>query len=159
MVEGGYFSSDPYDKKNPTAIRCNNPGAINSTKHIASLPGYNTASETSTGNRTAIFWAPEYGCLCYHDLLKRYRDAGAVTIRQIIKRYGGGQDYSAYEKFVCKYTGLPSNYEIKIDGTDDDALMSFAKGMFRYEAGKETPLSDVQIMTGFGMARECERMA
>jgi hypothetical protein len=148
----------PMTRKNPTAIRCNNPGALNTTKHVASLPGYNTAYETSTGNRTAVFWAPEYGCLAYHDLLKRYRDAGAVTIRQIIKRYGGGQDYSAYEKFVCKYTGLPSNYEIKIDGSDDDALMSFAKGMFRYEAGKETPLSDVQIMTGFGLARERERM-
>jgi len=159
VVEGGYYSDDPYDKSNPTSIRCNNPGAINSTAHIATLPGYNSSSETSTGNKTAIFWAPEYGCLCYHDLLKRYRDAGAVTIRQIIKRYGGGQDYSKYEKFVCNYTGLPHSYEIKIDGSDDDALMSFAHAMFRYEAGKETPLSDIQIMTGFNLARERERMS
>lgn len=158
VVEGGYFSSDPYDKKNPTAIRCNNPGALNTTKHVASLPGYNTAAETSPGNRTAIFWAPEYGCLAYHDLLKRYRDAGAKTIHAIIKRYGGGQNYSKYESFVCKQTGLPTNYEIKIDGSDDDALMDFAKAMFHYEAGKTTPLSDVQIMTGFGLARERERM-
>ena len=159
VLEGGYFSDDPYDKKTPTSIRCNNPGAINTTKHVATLPGYNGASETSTGNKTAIFWAPEYGCLCYHDLLKRYLYAGAVTIRQIIKRYGGGQDYSAYEKFVVKYTGLPATYEIKIDGSDDAALLSFAKAMFRYEAGRETPLSDPQIMLGFEMAREREAMA
>jgi peptidoglycan hydrolase-like protein with peptidoglycan-binding domain len=159
VVDGGYYSDDPLNKKNPTAIRCNNPGAINTTSHIASLPGYNTAYETSKGNRTAVFWAPEYGVLAYHDLLKRYRDAGAVTIRQIIKRYGGGQDYSAYEKFVCEYTGLHANYEIKIDGSDDDELLSFAHAMFRYEAGKETPLSDLQITTGFGLARERERMA
>ena len=103
VVEGGYYSDDPLNKKNPTSIRCNNPGAINSTPHIKTLPGYNTSHDsTGEGNRTAVFWAPEYGCLCYHDLLKRYRDAKAVTIRQIIKRYGGAQDYSKYEKFVVQ---------------------------------------------------------
>jgi hypothetical protein len=96
VVDGGFFSSDPYDKKVPTAIRTNNPGALNTTAHIATLPGYATADETSPGNKTAIFYAPEYGVLAYWDLLDRCADAGANTIVQIINRYGGGQDYSEY---------------------------------------------------------------
>jgi hypothetical protein len=158
IVQGGFFSADPYDKKVPTSIRCNNPGALNTSKNVAAIPGYNTAYETSAGNRTAIFWAPEYGVLAYWDLLKRYRASGAKTVHQIISKYGGGQDYSAYEKFVVKTSGLPASYEIKIDGSDDANLMKFAKAMFRYESGRETPLSDAQIKYGFSLGRERERM-
>jgi hypothetical protein len=93
------------------------------------------------------------------DLLDRYRAAGAKTVGQIITRYGGGQNYSAYLNFVVKTTGLPASYEIKIDASDDVNLMKFAKAMFRYEAGRETPLSDDQIRCGFGIGRERKRMA
>jgi hypothetical protein len=37
-------------------------------------------------------------------------------------------------------------------------LTKFAKAMFRYEAGRETPLSDQQISVGFRMAREREKL-
>jgi hypothetical protein len=150
---GGFFSADPYDKKVPTSVRTNNPGALNTSKAVAAMPGYVGASETSTGNKTAIFYTPEQGSAAYWDLLRRYRVAGAKTVSQIINRYGGGQDYSAYLKFVVKTTGLPASYEIKIDGTDDASLLKFAKAMFRYESGRETPLSDEQIAYGFKLGR------
>jgi peptidoglycan hydrolase-like protein with peptidoglycan-binding domain len=154
IVKGGFYADDPYDKKVPTAIRCNNPGALNTSKAVQAIPGYNTAIETTPGNKTAVFWAPEYGVLAYWDLLDRYRVAGAKTVGKIINKYGGGQNYSAYLNFVVKTTGLPASYEIKIDGSDDVNLMKFAKAMFRYEAGRETPLSDDQIRCGFGLGRE-----
>jgi len=150
---GGFYSADPYDKKVPTSVRTNNPGALNTSKAVAAMPGYVGASETSAGNKTAIFYTPEQGSAAYWDLLKRYRAAGAKTVSQIINRYGGGQDYSAYLKFVVKSTGLPGTYEIKIDGSDDASLLKFAKAMFRYESGRETPLSDEQITYGFKLGR------
>src|SRR4029077_10491062 len=61
IVQGGYFSSDPDDLKVPTSIRTNNPGALNTTKYIATLPGYNGSQDyAGKGNHTAIFLAPEY---------------------------------------------------------------------------------------------------
>lgn len=150
---GGFFSADPYDKKVPTSIRTNNPGALNTSKAVAAMPGYVGASETSPGNKTAIFYTPEQGSAAYWDLLRRYRAVGRKTVSQIINRYGGGQNYSAYLKFVVKTTGLPGTYEIKIDGSDDASLLKFAKAMFRYESGRETPLSDEQITYGFGLGR------
>jgi hypothetical protein len=54
---------------------------------------------------------------------------------------------------VVKTTGLPGSYEIKIDGSDDSSLLKFAKAMFRYESGRETPLSDEQITYGFKLGR------
>lgn len=158
---GGFYSADPYDKKVPTSVRTNNPGALNTSKAVAAMPGYAGASETSPGNKTAIFYTPEQGSAAYWDLLKRYRAAGAKTVSQIISRYGGGQDYSAYLKFVVKTTGLPASYEIKIDGSDDASLLKFAKAMFRYESGRETPLSDEQIEYGFRLGRgdETTRLA
>ena len=141
----------------PTAIRTNNPGALNTTPHVASLHGYVSARETSPATRPAIFYTPEHGTVAYWDLLKRYRAAGAKTISQIINRYGGRQDYSQYLQFVLKTTGLPASYEIKIDGSDDASLLRFAKAMFRYEAGRKTPLSDEQINYGFWLGREYDK--
>jgi len=34
IVKGGFYADDPYDKKVPTAIRCNNPGALNTSKAV-----------------------------------------------------------------------------------------------------------------------------
>lgn len=152
LVPGGFFSSNPTDRSVNTSIRTNNPGAINTATWVQQMPGYASASETTPGNKTAIFYTPEQGVAAWWELLRRYADAGATTLSQIINRYGGGQDYSEYRAFVVKQTGLPAGYEIKLRG-DDANLLKFAKAMFRYEAGKPTPLSDVQILYGIRLAR------
>jgi uncharacterized protein (TIGR02594 family) len=156
LVPGGYCSSTPFDKSIPVSIRCNNPGALNIAPWIRSLPGYvgdKVTSVTSGPNSTVIFSAPEYGVSAWYQLLVKYRAAGAVTIDQIITRYGGvGQDYSGYVAAVAALCGLPDDTEIKLTG-DDATLLKFARAMFRYEAGRPGPLSDAQINYGFALAR------
>lgn len=152
LVKNGYFSGEPFDMKLNASVRYNNPGAINSVEWVQNSPGYAGVRTIGGGNPIAIFYTPEEGVALYWNLLRRYREAGAKTVEQIITRYGGGQDYSKYVTFVTKHTGLAKNYEIKLSD-DDDNLLKFAKAMFRYEAGKETPLSDEQIMYGFKLAR------
>lgn len=155
---GGFFSSDPFNTQVNTSIRTNNPGAINdSAAWVKAYPGYVggkvTSMSGSSPNSTAIFETPEQGVALYYELLKRYRAAGAKTVEQIITKYGGGQNYSSYVTFVVTKTGLPKTYEIKLTG-DDANLTKFAKAMWRYEAGKDTPLSDAQIAYGFALARK-----
>lgn len=156
LVPGGFYSSTPFDLAIPTAIRTNNPGALNASAWVKAYPGYVgdkvTSMSGASANNTAIFETPEQGVAAWWELMSRYRGAGAKTIAQIIKRYGGGQDYSAYEVFVTTKTGLPSYTEIKLSG-DDANLVKFARAMFRYEAGRETPLSDAQILKGFEIGR------
>lgn len=157
-LAGGFFSSTPFDTSIPTSIRTNNPGALNASAWVKSYPGYVgdkvTSMSGASANNTAIFETPEQGVAVWWELMKRYRAAGAITISQIINKYGGtGQDYSAYVKFVVGRMGLPSTYEIKLSG-DDSTLTKFAKAMWRYEAGKETPLTDAQIAYGFALARK-----
>lgn len=165
MIPGGYFSSTPFDTRINTSIRTNNPGAINdSAAWVRAYPGYAggkvTSMSGSSPNSTAIFETPEQGVACYYELLKRYRAAGAKTIEQIIIRYGGSgqvQKYQEYVKFVVSRTGLPSTTEIKLSG-DDETLIKFAKAMWRYEAGKETPLSDAQIVYGIKLGRNAGKL-
>jgi len=153
LVPGGYFCSTPYDHTINTSIRCNNPGALNVADWIKALPGYVASDETTPGNKTAIFRSPEEGVMAYWHLLDRYAKAGAHTVGQIINRYGGGQDYSSYVDFVTARTGFTPEHEVNI--VDDDAnLLKFAKAMFRYEAGRDTPLTDEQILLGFRLARD-----
>lgn len=151
LVPGGFYSSDPYDKTVPVAIRTNNPGAVNGATWLAAMPGYVTTDETTPGNKTTIFEAPEYGVAAWFELMRRYRDAGATTVSQIIDRYGGGQDYSAYVSFVASVSGL--GRDAVVDLANDAVLIPFAKAMFRYEAGRATPLSDAQIRYGFTLRR------
>jgi peptidoglycan hydrolase-like protein with peptidoglycan-binding domain len=151
-IIGGWFCATPYDKTIPTSIRTNNPGALNASAAVAALPGFIGSDETSPGNKTAIFVTPEHGCAAWWDLLRRYREAGATTVGAIIDRYGGGQDYSAYKAFVRKRTGFSDGTEIQLGHFDQ--LLDLAKAMFRYEAGRETPLSDQQILEGFRLGRE-----
>ncbi|MGR9319817.1 hypothetical protein ACU8LZ_25660 (plasmid) [Rhizobium leguminosarum] len=68
----------------------------------------------------------------------RYAKAGATTVGEIISKYGGGQDYTNYVKFVKNQTGYSD---------------AFGKALFRYEAGRQTPLLDEQILYGFKLAR------
>lgn len=140
------------DSKLPASIKYNNPGAINAVAWVKAYPGYTGVQVIGGGNPIAIFATPEQGVALYWELLNRYRKAGAKTVDQIITRYGGGQNYSAYTTFVVKQSGLKADYEIKLKG-DDENLLKFAKAMFRYEAGKNTPISDEQIIYGFNLAR------
>ena len=156
LVAGGHFSATPFDKSIPASIRTNNPGALNVAPWIKSAPGYVSDMVTSmsgaNANSTVIFSAPEYGVSAWLTLLQKYRVAGATTVSAIINRYGGGQDYSSYVSQVAAWSGLGEQTEILLDG-DDETLLSFAKAMFRYEAGQPTPLLDAQILYGFNLAR------
>jgi uncharacterized protein (TIGR02594 family) len=151
LVPGGFYSSSPYDKSVPVSIRTNNPGAVNGASWERSEPGYVTTDETTPGNKTTIFETPEHGVAVWWKLLQKYRAAGAVTVEQIIHRYGGGQDYAAYVDFVEEFSGLSRATKIMLN--DDGVLLRFAKAMFRYEAGRPTPLLDAQILHGFALAR------
>jgi len=151
LVDGGYFSSNPYVGGVPPAIRCNNPGALNEAAWQKQCPGYVDAVETTPGNRTTIFEAPEYGVAAWWELLRRYAAAGATTVGAVITKYGGGQDYSEYVQFVKQKTGYGE--DDVVDLNSDQMLLAFGKAMFRYEAGKPTPLLDQQILYGLALAR------
>lgn len=147
LVPGGYFSSTPLDKSTgPVTIRCNNPGAINGAPWETTYPGYVDTVETTPGNRSTIFEAPEYGVGAWWELLRRYRARNVTTVGGIITTYGGGQDYSAYLQFVLKQTGFSS--DSTIDLNNDQQVLQLAHAMFRYEAGKAPPWSDDQIVCG-----------
>lgn len=155
---GGFFSSDPDDKSVKASIRTNNPGAINAAgpngkvKWINAFPGFAGERIIGGGNHIAVFYAPEYGAAAWWTLMRKYRDAGAVTVEGIINRYGGeGQDYSQYIRDVSARTGFPASTVINLD--DDQQLLRFAKAMFRQESGVATSLSDKQILHGFALAR------
>jgi peptidoglycan hydrolase-like protein with peptidoglycan-binding domain len=153
LIEGGYYSSNPFDRTVPVSIRCNNPGAINGARWEKTYPGYVDTVETTPGNKTTIFEAPEYGVAVWWELLRRYaasRDK-VNTVGGIIDRYGGGQDYSNYIQFVSKQTGFSPSKVIALDNDDD--LLTFGKAMFRYEAGRPTPLKDEQIRYGLKLGR------
>jgi hypothetical protein len=151
-LTGGFYSKTPLDHDSaPTSIRSNNPGAVNGATWERKFPGYVTEVETTPGNRTTIFETPEQGIAAWWQLLKNYRAAGAVTVEQIITRYGGGQDYSNYLAFVIAQTHLPAAFEIKLD--DDAGLLKLAKAMFKYEAGRQIPWPDKQIMYGIRLGR------
>jgi hypothetical protein len=144
---GGFFSSTPMDKSTgPVTIRMNNPGAINGASWETSYPGYVDTVETTPGNRSTIFEAPEYGIGAWWDLLRRYRSSHVSTVGGIIHRYGGGQDYSAYIQFVVKATGFTP--DTPIDLSNDQQVLQFGRAMFRYEAGRALPWSDDQILYG-----------
>jgi Uncharacterized protein conserved in bacteria (DUF2272) len=151
LVPGGFFSSNPFDRTVPVSIRCNNPGAINGASWEMRYPGYVDTVETTPGNKTTIFEAPEDGVAVWWELLRRYAAAGVTTVGGIINRYGGGQDYSNYIQFVKHKTGFQEGHKISLD--DDATLLAFGKAMFQYEAGRPTPLNDNQIVFGFRLAR------
>lgn len=151
LVQGGFYSSHPFDRSVPVSIRCNNPGAINGAAWEKKFPGYVDTVETTPGNKTTIFEAPEYGVAVWWELLRRYAAEGIETVGGIINKYGGGQDYSAYISFVTKQTGLSSRKKVALD--DDKVLLAFGKAMFQYEAGRPTPLKDEQISYGLRLGR------
>jgi hypothetical protein len=132
--------------KGPVTIRCNNPGAINGASWETVYPGYVGTVETTPGNHSTIFEAPEYGIGAWWDLLRRYRGSNVATVGGIITKYGGGQDYSAYVQFVLKQTGF--SVDTAIDLNNDQLVLQLGRAMFRYEAGQPPPWSDDQILYG-----------
>lgn len=146
-LTGGFFSSTPMDKSvGHVSVRMNNPGAINGAPWERTYPGYVTTVETTPGNKSTIFEAPEYGVGAWWELLRQYRASNTSTVGGIITRYGGGQNYSAYLQYVLKQTGFSS--DTPIDLGDDQQLLRFGKAMFRFEAGQPLPWSDDQILYG-----------
>lgn len=91
LVEGGFFSSDPFDRRVPVSIRCNNPGAVNGAAWEKTYPGYVDTVETTPGNKTTIFEAPEYGVAVWWELMRRYAKVGADTVGEIITKYGAAK--------------------------------------------------------------------
>ena len=126
-------------------------GAINGAAWEKKYPGYVDTVETTPGNKTTIFEAPEYGVAVWWELLRRYAAEGAKTVGEIINTYGGGQDYSAYIGFVTRKTGYTAKKSVALD--DDEVLLAFGKAMFHYEAGRATPLKDEQILYGLKVGR------
>lgn len=151
LVPGGFFSSTPFDRTMPVSIRSNNAGAVNGASWERHWPGYVDTVETTPGNDTTIFETPEYGVAVWWELLRRYAAANVKTVGGIINRYGGGQDYSNYIRFVEKKTGFNERREVPLD--EESVLLPFGKAMFAYEAGRSTPLSDEQILLGFKLGR------
>lgn len=149
LVPGGYYSSTPFDRRIPVSIRCNNPGAINGAAWERSFPGYVDTVETTPGNKTTIFEAPEFGVAVWWELLRRYSKRDIDTLSGIIREYGGGQDYSAYVAFVAAQTGFSPRKKISLD--DAGVLIPFGRAMFRYEAGEECRLRNEQIEYGIGL--------
>jgi hypothetical protein len=138
----------------PVSIRMNNPGAINIASWVEDYPGFVSATETTAGNRTVRFETAEDGVAAWWELMRRYGLSGIATVQGIINRYcGSGRAAAAkdYVKSVVAQTGmLPGE---RVDLWTDYKLLPFAKAMFRHEAGKPTPLSDLQIMEGFRRGR------
>lgn len=153
---GGYFSATPSDKSIPVSIRMNNPGAVNGAGWERAYPGYVAEIETTIGNRSTIFEAPEYGVAVWLELMKKYAAAGADTVETIILRYGGSgqqETYSNYAATVATRLGVSRSTPIPLSG-NDPLLLKFAKEMFKYESGKQVlPWSDEQILYGFNFAR------
>jgi hypothetical protein len=159
LVPGGFFSSDPPRPGHlgDTAVRSNNPGAVNASHPwIEQFPGYVYKCETTPGNWTAIFEAPEFGVALWWKVLQNYEKAltPAFTLHNLIYTYcGQGREQQArdYTNYVCQRTHLTEDY--LIDLTNDPILLQIARAFFRYEAGRESPLLDAQILYGFNYAR------
>lgn len=152
LVPGGFFSDTTNANYKPS-IRFNNPGAINgNAAWVKAYPGFVKTVVIGGGNPIAVFETPEQGVALWWQLLSNYRSAGAKTVRQVINRYGGGQNYSQYVNFVVRYTNFPP--EMEVDLSNDVMLIKLGKAMFRYEAGSETPLLDEQIRYGLNLGRQ-----
>jgi hypothetical protein len=153
LVPGGFFSATPTDKSTgPVSIRMNNPGAINGASWEPSFPGFVMTVETTPGNKSTVFEAPEFGVGAWWTVLRNYRrDRNVTTVGGIISTYGGGQDYSAYLQFVLQRTGFTADTVMDIN--DDQNLLKLGLAQFRFEAGKTPPWSNDQILFGIRGAR------
>jgi hypothetical protein len=165
LLPGGFYST-PDNQQWHAALRNNNWGAINGASWQRKYPGYVNEVITSYSvvkgqrvpHRTTVVETPEQGVAMWWELMRLYASKGVKTVRQIIKTYGGGQDYSGYEKFVLQRTGLAPDTVIRLD--DDAQLLKFAEAMFAYEAGvsewktaRAQGLKDEQILMGFAIGR------
>lgn len=154
-IVGGFFSDNPNASGIPRTIRCNNPWALNISNWQMTYPGYAGYTQpdgSANANKTTIYESPEQGCAAGWELLRKYAAGGHKTVRQIITRYGGGQDYSKYLDNVVSKSGLSADTSINL--YDDAQLLRLAKAMMAYEAGRAIPWSDAQLLHGFKLGRE-----
>lgn len=166
LLLGGFYST-PDSTKWPVSLRTNNWGAINGATWQKTYPGYVDSTHTSfsvvkgqkVSNKTTVVETPEQGVAMWWELMRKYAARGTKTVRQIVQTYGGGQDYSSYERFVTQRTGLKPDTVIDLYNNDAQ-LLKFADAMFAYEAGvsawkaaRAAGLSDAQILYGFKIGR------
>jgi hypothetical protein len=156
LVAGGFYSADPEDRSTPRAIRCNNPGALNTADWTRAWAGFAGEQLDRVGNNTAIFEAPEFGVGAWWELMRKYRarkGEAAFTLAYILRNYSGGNMDTAsdYIAFVSAQSGVSALSAIDLDNFTD--LLPVAKGFFHYEAGQPTPLGDEQILFGFALGQ------
>lgn len=153
LIAGGFFSSDPDDMSVPRSIRTNNPGALNVTGWQRTWPGYagSTDSDGSPNqNHTTIYRTPEHGVAAwYHLVADLYGFAPGVgfSLRDLAARYAGRDaDTATVDGYVSGWTAksggtLPSQLDLSVSGVP----LQLARAMFAFEAGRPSPLLDVQI--------------
>lgn len=157
LVAGGYFSSTPFDLSMPRSLRTNNPGALNISAWQRSYPGFfNVTQPDRVGNVTTIYRTPEHGVgAWFHLIAARYGFGhnGTLTLRQLAQHYAGTADPNAapVRTYLAGWTGAAQGAltaDGKIALSDDAALLTLGKAMFRHEAGVPSPLHDDQIRFG-----------
>lgn len=153
---GGYFSKTPSDMSLKRSIRTNNPGALNISAWQKMFPGYvgwTVPDASPNANKTTIFETPEQGAAAWYRLMTTYYSGGYDTVGAVIDRYGGGQDYSGYLRFVLQHE--PSFTEdTRLDLNNEQMLLKLLKVMARHEAGVPIPWSDQQLLYGIKLGRE-----
>ncbi|MBX9883387.1 MAG: hypothetical protein K2X68_00270 [Novosphingobium sp.] len=161
LTANGWFSSNPYDLSVPRSIRTNNPGALNVTPWQRAFPGFvgETAPDHAK-NVTSIYVTPENGIGAWHYLLTdryKYGADGAFTLPQLAKRYAGVDDEK--DKRVKSYVAGWTKWSPSLSATaslalgNDQDMLLLARGMFCHEAGRQSPISDEQIVTALALKR------
>jgi hypothetical protein len=157
LVAGGFFSANPFDHSVPRSIRTNNPGALNITPWQRTRPGFAGETEqdgSANHNVTTIYEAPEYGVGSWFFLLSdRYdfKKLGEFSLVQLAQRYAGQDSGNAVRDYIDGWTALShgaltASTVISLDS--DLQLLTLAKAMFAFEAGRTSPLLDDQILFG-----------
>lgn len=166
LVDGGFFSSDPDDKKIRRAIRTNNPGALNISKWQEAFAGYvgvTGADNSADKNRTTIYRTPEHGVAAWYHLLTRrygFGSEGTPKITDLARRYAGGSLPDTDPRVKAYVDGWNKHSNPKLTGPnivhlgDLDEVLNLARGVFGHEIGNETPLSDGQIRQAIALYRD-----
>lgn len=162
LVNGGYFSKDPFDLSQKRSLRTNNPGALNITAWQVNFAGYVGKTQPDfAGNETTIYVTPEHGIGAWHYLLTDrygYGATGSMRLAELARKYAGvpTEDHPAVAGYVKGWrkwsvNALDGNTVVKLDNDSDMLLL--AKGMFGHEAGEKSPLLDAQIKEALKLKR------
>lgn len=158
LTNGPFSSPDHMHDGTPASVWSNNPGAINGAGKdgtpvhwVQKYPGFVQVIFIGGHNPIAVMETPEQGVALYYQLLVNYRGLGKTTIKSIVNFYGGGQNYSDYVVFVANFMHVSADTEI--DLTNDKQVTGLMRAMWRYEAGRSSPLTDAQLAYGMALAR------